>query len=75
MMSRKRAWTIEDDERLRQHIARGGSAGRASVMLRRSEQSVRTRAAELGLKFPTIRELRLRAGGAGMPPSERTGVA
>jgi hypothetical protein len=74
MISRKRAWTTEDDERLRSHIARGGSAGRASVMLKRSEQSVRTRAAELGLKFPTIRELRARAGGAGMPPSERTGV-
>jgi hypothetical protein len=74
MMSRKRAWTPDDDERLRSHIARGGSAGRASVMLKRSEQSVRTRAAELGLKFPTIRELRARAGGTGMSPADRTGV-
>ncbi len=74
MTPRKRAWTPDDDERLRLHIARGGSAGRASVMLKRSGQSVRTRAAELGLKFPTIRELRQRAGGAGMPPSERSSV-
>jgi hypothetical protein len=74
MISRKRAWTPEDDERLRSHIARGGSAGRASVMLKRSEQSVRTRAAELGVKFPTIRELRLRAGGTGLLPADRTGA-
>jgi hypothetical protein len=70
--SRKRSWSAEDDARLRAHIAKGGSAGRAAVMLKRSDQSVRTRAAELGLKFPTIRELRARATGQqAAPPSER----
>ena len=68
MMPRNRAWTAADDERLKSHIARGGSAGRASVMLRRSEQAVKTRAADLGLRFPTIRELRERA--AGITPAD-----
>jgi hypothetical protein len=72
MPSRKRPWTAEEDARLRAHIAKGGSPGRASVMLKRTDQSVRTRAAELGLKFPTIKELRARASGdQAAEPSQR----
>ena len=42
-------------------------------MLKRSDQAVRTRAAELGLKFPTIKQLRARAAGD-LPalPAERS---
>jgi hypothetical protein len=58
-----RMWTDEDTERLRLHIARGGSAPRASVIFKRSQAAVRTRASELGLKFPTIRDLRRKAAG------------
>jgi hypothetical protein len=72
MQPRKRPWSAEDDARLRAHIAKAGSPGRAAVMLKRSDQAVRTRAAELGLRFPTIRELRARASGdQAAPPSER----
>jgi hypothetical protein len=68
MINRKRAWTPEDDERLRAHIAAGGSAARAVAMFRRSEQAIRTHALELGLRFPSIRELRARAGALAGPP-------
>jgi len=61
--SRKRVWSPEDDLRLRRHIESGGSAARASVVFRRSESACRARAAELGLKFPLVRELRARALG------------
>lgn len=59
-----RVWSEEDTERLRQHIAGGGSAARAAVIFRRSEQAVRAHAAANGLKFPTIRQLRFRATGS-----------
>ena len=63
----KRTWSAEDDERLRRHIAGGGSAARAPVIFKRTEAAVRARAAELGLRFPYIRELRSRAAGAVEP--------
>jgi hypothetical protein len=65
-----RIWTAEDSERLRLHIARGGSAPRAAVMFKRSQAAVRAHASELGLKFPTIRELRRKAAGTPYPPDE-----
>jgi formate-dependent phosphoribosylglycinamide formyltransferase (GAR transformylase) len=51
-------------ERLRAHIARRGSLARASVMFGRTEDALRAHAASLGLKFPTISELRKRAKGS-----------
>jgi hypothetical protein len=68
----KRAWTEEDTERLRVHIERGGSAMRAAVMFKRSEQAVRTHAHACGWKFPTINELRRRAAG---PPVQQQGLS
>jgi hypothetical protein len=59
-----RPWTQEDTERLKQHIGRGGSAARAAVMFKRTEQAVRAHASACGWKFPTIRELRKRATGS-----------
>jgi hypothetical protein len=72
MISRKRSWTFDDDARLRALIKQGGSPSRATVMLKRSEQAVRTRAADLGLQFATIKERRARAEGAiPVPPAHR----
>jgi hypothetical protein len=66
-------WTDEASQRLREHIARGGSAARASIIFKRSVQAVRSHASSLGLKFPTIRQLRAKALGsepqAGPPPT------
>lgn len=58
-----RVWTAEDSERLRAHIASGGSAARASVKFKRTTAAVQARASELGLKFPTVRDLRKKAFG------------
>jgi hypothetical protein len=59
-----RPWSLEDSERLRQHILRGGSLARATVKFARTQQALREQARTLGLKFVTIRELRKRAAGA-----------
>ena len=59
-----RGWSDEDSERLRAHIARGGSLARATVIFGRTEQALRAHAAVLGLKFLTINELRRRAKGS-----------
>lgn len=58
-----RVWTQEDSDRLRAHIAAGGSAARASVKFKRTKAAVQARASELGLKFPTVRDLRKKAFG------------
>jgi len=63
MKSRKLSWTPEENERLRAHVASGGSAARAAVMFKRTQPAVRSHATELGLRFPSIRELRVRMGG------------
>lgn len=68
---RHRSWTEEETERLRAHIARGGSATRAAVMFHRTQGAVRAHAAACGLKFPTISELRRRASGAASVASAR----
>jgi hypothetical protein len=56
-------WSAEDVERLRKHIAGGGSAARAAGVFKRTEAAVKAKALELGLKFPTVNELRRRARG------------
>lgn len=58
-----RVWTADETERLRAHIAAGGSVARATVKFKRTEAAVRHHAYELGLTFPTIRDLRKRAIG------------
>jgi hypothetical protein len=62
-----RTWSEVDTERLRQHIMQGGSVHRAAVIFKRSPQALRHQAFALGLKFPTIRELRKRANGSEYP--------
>jgi hypothetical protein len=65
-------WSVQDIERLRQHIESGGSAVRAALMFKRTEAAVKAKALELGLKFPTIQQLRRRARGD-EPPSPIAG--
>jgi hypothetical protein len=61
--SNSRVWTDDDTQRLKEHIAAGGSAPRAAIKFKRTEAAVRAHASELGLRFPTIRQLRKRAFG------------
>jgi hypothetical protein len=62
-----RVWSADDTERLRLHIEGGGSAARAMVIFKRSEQAVREHARTFGWRFPTIKELRRRAAGTEAP--------
>jgi hypothetical protein len=55
-----RAWTEEDDERLKALIASGASALRVSVALKRSLPVIRKKALLLGTPFPNASELRAR---------------
>jgi hypothetical protein len=63
MSTQRGIWTTGDSEGLRRCIVEGGSASRASVRFRRSVQAVRAQAKLLGLRFPTIRERRLKVFG------------
>jgi GcrA cell cycle regulator len=55
MQPRTRAWTTEDDERLRALIAKGASAIRAAAALKCPIAKVRAQARKIGYPFPTIR--------------------
>jgi len=55
---RKNMWTEDDCNRLRTHIASGGSAARASVIFRRPIASLQTQARKLGIPFPDSRVVR-----------------
>jgi hypothetical protein len=57
-------WDQDKLERVRQHVASGGSVARASVIFRVSAATVRTKARELGSPFPTVREDRARRNAA-----------
>ena len=59
----RRAWTSEEVERLRLHIAKGGSVSRATAIFKRPEDALRRQAKQHGWKFPTIRQLRSKASG------------
>jgi adenylosuccinate lyase len=71
MVKRHRVWTDEDVERLRKHIARGCSLARATVIFGRTEHALREQATTLGMRFPTIQELRRRAAGLDGLPHQR----
>jgi hypothetical protein len=58
MKSRSRVWTPEQLARLKQLVGEGASAARASVVLKRSIVSVRSKAADLGMPFTTVRRIR-----------------
>jgi hypothetical protein len=66
---RNKPWSVEDTEKLRLHIERGGSAATAAIKFKRTEQAVRTYARTCGWRFPTIKERRERvAGSPCLPP-------
>jgi predicted deacylase len=63
MDSRKsQLWSATDDEQIRLMVARGASAFRASVALKRSRPSLLQRARKLGCPFSSLREARKKAG-------------
>jgi hypothetical protein len=64
MPNRKsKPWTAEDDEKIRSFVAKGASAFRAGVALKRSRHAVYERARELGCPFPTIAQSRTKPSG------------
>lgn len=56
-------WTEQKIEELRSFIKAGGSPARAAARFKCSDSALRTKAAELGLHFPTIKTRRLQAFG------------
>ena len=52
-----RPWTDEEIEKLKGLIAAKASAARASVILKRTQNSVKNKAREVGLKFPAVQRL------------------
>jgi hypothetical protein len=63
MLSRKRAWTQDDDERLRAFVAQGASVVKVAAALKRQTTSVRTRARALRCPFPPLRVVRQKWAG------------
>lgn len=55
-MTGKLFWDEQQLQRLRQHVASGGSVLRAAVIFRKSTGHVRDKAREIGCPFPTLRE-------------------
>jgi hypothetical protein len=53
-----RRWTDEEIAQLKLLVRQGASAARAAVVLKRQTNSVRRRAWELGLPFPSMRRVR-----------------
>ena len=58
MAVRKRTWTAEDNERLKELVAKGVSVIKAAAALKRTTVSVRTQARKLGTPFPPMKDYR-----------------
>jgi hypothetical protein len=59
MQSRKtHPWSAEDDQLIRSLVAKGVSAFRAGVALKRNRNAVMKRARDLGCAFPTLTQER-----------------
>ena len=58
MAVRKRTWTAEDNERLKELVAKGVSVIKAAAALKRTTVSVRTQARKLGTPFPLMKDYR-----------------
>lgn len=63
-MTGRAFWNDQQVERLRKHVAGGGTAIRAAVIFGISISSVREKARQLGCPFPTLREERTRLNAA-----------
>lgn len=55
---RKALWTPEDNERLKEMVAKGVPVLRAAVIFKCSMDGVRVQARKLGTPFPSVREAR-----------------
>jgi hypothetical protein len=62
MVTKKRSWTDDENQRLRDFVARDVSIVRVAATLKRSIISVRNRARELGTPFPHMRAYREKFG-------------
>jgi hypothetical protein len=49
-----RSWTDEDIQKLREMVAKGATALRTGVVLKRSTNTVKLKAYALGLRFPRV---------------------
>jgi hypothetical protein len=58
MIPRKRSWTDEDNERLKNFVARDMSIFLAAASLKRSVENIRVQARKLGTPFPSISTFR-----------------
>jgi hypothetical protein len=56
MRSLRQTWTHEEDERLKELVAQGATALRASAALKRRLAMVRARARKLGCPFPPAKK-------------------
>jgi hypothetical protein len=54
MRKTSRSWTDEDERQLREMVAKGASAVRTAVALKRTTTTIKLKARELGLKFPRV---------------------
>lgn len=70
-MRHNNRWTEEDTERLREHVRKGGSPERASVIFKRTVTAIRSHACSKGIKFETVRERRERLFGPSAFPGAR----
>jgi hypothetical protein len=67
-------WNEDKLQRLRQHVANGGSVARASVIFGTSVSQVRQKAREGGFPFPTLRENQARQKAAALAPVQSNEV-
>lgn len=63
-MTGRSQWNEVQIERLRNHVASGGSLIRAAAMFRLTTNQMRVKARELGCPFPTLRENRAKLNAA-----------
>ena len=71
-MKKRSPWDEQQMDRLRQHVASGGSLMRACVIFKRPMFQLRLKANELGCPFPTLRQGR---GKTNVAASERIAAA
>jgi hypothetical protein len=68
-MKKRSSWDDQQLDRLRQHVARGGSLMRAAVIFNRPMTQIRLKAKEIGHPFPTLQQSRAKTN---IAASERT---
>jgi GcrA cell cycle regulator len=54
MRRQNRSWTDDEIQKLRDMVAKGASALRTGVVLKRSTHTVKLKALALGIRFPAV---------------------